>query len=83
MNTYHATLYFQNIPIWSDIVYSNEPPDILALNKKFNMFGDELIVRQITNTRVLAPIRHKQFVTIWLTKFIKSIDAFGVKILKF
>lgn len=60
MKTYIATLYFQNIPIWSDIVFCHAPPDLTALNKKFDMFGDKLISKEIFDRR----LRFKQFATV-------------------
>ena len=53
MKTFIATLFFQEIPIWSDMIQANEPPELIDLNEKFGMFGDKLLVRQVTDNAFL------------------------------
>ncbi len=53
MKTFIVTLFFQKIPIWSDVIKADEPPELASLNERFGMFGDQLIVRQVKDNALL------------------------------
>lgn len=65
MKTFIVVMYCQKIPIWRETIRSNgfdeknPPPDLETWNLKLGMFGDELIVKEITDTKILAQLGRK------------------------
>ncbi len=53
----YATIIFDNENIvWKDCVIQNAPPDFYAICNQFNIMGNFMIAKEITDKDILAKI---------------------------
>ena len=56
---YIVVMFYQDVPIWDELIFSSSPPDLGALNKQFGFFGDSLFAKEITDERILTQLKKK------------------------